>query len=355
MSQKITEIPTPYYLFNEKRFATILETYQQIGDVYYPVKANDDDLIVEAAIKNSCCFEVDSIAHIRMLVNEKGVDASRILYSYPIREEKDIKEAVILGIKKFVVDSIDEYVKINRYLDDGEFLIRLNVVDILGSDLPPHKNKWGLSVQDAQRLIKKINYDGKPVLGISFYLFEDIAKPKMLKLILKKVSKEFAGFSLKCLNIGGGFSAQELAEFKNLIDDTRLNIGAERIIVEPGRFLLNPCIDMIVSVIAIKKVGASRLVFINAGIYSGLIDVVIKGRRFDICDFEKESIGNYESTLVCGDSSDVSDFLGEYELRSNLKVRDQLMIKECGSYSNVMQTNFYKKGRIEMKVEDRIC
>ena len=355
MFQKINEIPTPYYLFNEEKFATILETYQQIGDVYYPVKANDDDLIVEAAIKNSCCYEVDSIAHIRMLVNEKGINASQILYSYPIREEKDIEEAVILGIKRFVVDSTDEYEKINKYLDNGEFMIRLNVVDILGADLPPHRNKWGLSIQNAQKLIKKIKYDGKTVVGISFYLFEDIAKRKNLKLLLKIVSKEFAGFSLKYLNIGGGFSAQELVEFKNILDDTRLKIGADKIIVEPGRFLLNPCIDMIVSVIAIKRVGASKLVFINAGIYSGLIDVKIKGRQFDICDFEKKSIDAYETTLVCGDSSDVSDFLGEYELRSNLKVRDQLIIKECGSYSNVMQTSFYKKSRIEMKVKDKIC
>lgn len=350
MTDNITEIPTPYYLFDKERFTELLQAYQQMGDVYYPIKANDDDLIVNTVINLSCCFEVDSIEHIRSLVKVKEVEASRILYSYPIREEKDIIEAVQLGIKKFVVDSKDEYTLITKHLDDGAFFVRLNTVGILGSDLPPHRNKWGLSISKAKELIVRIRNDGNKVLGISFYLFEDIAKPKSLKGILEKICENFSGFHLEYLNIGGGFSVQRLTEVKKLLDKTKSAIGAKKIIIEPGKPLLDPCIDMVVSVMAIKKIGTSKLVFINAGIYSGLIDVVIKGRHFEICDLTVKNGDKKETTLVCGSSSDVSDFLGEYELRSDLAVRDQLLIRECGGYSTVMQTNFYGKNRIEVRI-----
>lgn len=352
MVGNIIEIPTPYYLFDRERFKELLQVYQQMGDVYYPIKANDDDLIVDTAISLSCCFEVDSIEHIDHLINTKNVDASRILYSYPIREEKDIIEAARLGIKKFVVDSKDEYTLITKHLDDGAFFVRLNAVGILGSDLPPHKNKWGLSISKAKELIDRIRNDEKKVLGISFYLFEDIAKPKSLKVFLEKICIGLSGMHIEHLNIGGGFSVQKLAEVKNLFDQTKSAIGADRIIIEPGKPLLDPCIDMVVSVMAIKRVGASKLVFINAGIYSGLIDVIVKERHFEICDLSAKSGDKKETTLVCGSSSDVSDFLGEYELRSDLTVRDQLIIKECGGYSTVMQTNFYRKNRIEMKIKE---
>jgi diaminopimelate decarboxylase len=109
---------------------------------------------------------------------------------------------------------------------------------------------------------------------------------------------------------------------------------------------------MIVSVTAIKKINNTKIIFINAGIYNGLIDIIIKKRYFAIEDLSKTKETNVEETIVCGSSSDVSDYLGRHKIRTNLKIGDQLIIKETGAYSAVMQTIFCGKSKIELVIKD---
>lgn len=339
-------IVTPYYIFDKEKFQNMIKSYQEIGSVYYPIKANDCDLVVNVAVEQGCCFEVDSIEHINNLITIKGISPDRILYSYPIREIKDIKQAAKLGVSKYVIDSIDEYNKVKENTLGAVYCVRLNVVDILNVIVEPEQNKWGLSINQSKDLIDTVRKNGDIVEGLSFYLFNEIEKKDSLIKLLKKIGEQFLDYDFQYLNIGGGLSIDDLNEVKENLMLLKKSKCIKKIIIEPGSPLLNPCIDMIVSVIAIKMVGQKRFVFINAGIYNGLIDVIIKKRRFDIVGCDK--VNETEETLVCGLSSDVSDFLGSYHLQKHLRVGDQLIIKECGAYSTVMQTDFYKKSKIKM-------
>lgn len=56
--------------------------------------------------------------------------------------------------------------------------------------------------------------------------------------------------------------------------------------------------------------------------------------------------------MVCGDSPDIIDVLGEYELPMNLKVGDKLVILECGAYCSVLETNFCNKKRASYYIAD---
>jgi len=348
-------IITPYYIFDKKKFISMLQEYQQLGEIYYPIKANDDDFIVDEVIKQSCCFEVDSIEHITMLIKKK-VAPDRILYSYPIREDKDIKKAHKLKIKKFVVDSFVEYEHVIRIIKDASFFVRLNIIDMLNLKLPPENNKWGLSANESKELINHIRNNKNNVIGISFYLFDTVVDKEnnALEKLLDSIYKEFSGYNLKYLNIGGGISYSVAKKLVNNFERTKASTGTEKIIIEPGTHLLNPCIDMVVSVTAIKNVKNKKMIFINSGIYYGLIDVIIKKRKFIIENFNKEKnkgpADEITEYLICGSSSDISDYLGKYRLHKNIAVGDQLIIKECGAYSSVMQTGFYKKNKIRMTV-----
>jgi diaminopimelate decarboxylase len=347
---------TPYYIFDKSMFKSILREYQQIGDVYYPIKANDDNFVVDEVIRQSCCFEVDSIEHIKILISKKNVDPNRILYSYPVRENKDIKKAHRLGIKKYVVDSLQEYKCVTSIVNDALFFIRLNVIDMLNLKLKPEQNKWGLSINKTRELIDSIRSEGNNVIGLSFYLFDEIVKndENILGKLLDLISGNFSGYSLRYLNIGGGITHSDAMRFLNNLEKTKGIIGAEKIIIEPGKHLLNPCIDMVVSVTEIKSVNNKKIIFINSGIYYGLIDVIIKKRKFEIEHFDEEKYLTSEKKdyLVCGSSSDVSDYLGEYQLNKYLEIGDKLIIKSCGAYSSVMQTAFYKKKKIKMCVKE---
>lgn len=341
-------IATPFYILNKSKLKKLINEYKSIGEVYYPIKANDNELVVDAIINLSCCFEVDSIEHMNTLILHKGVNPGNLLYSFPIRDTTDIETAYGLGVKKFVVDSDKEFETISSIASDAGFFVRLNVADILSLHLQPQQNKWGMEISQAKELINTIKKRGNRVLGVSFYLFSEIANLDAMCRVLNVISESFSGFGLEYLNIGGGFSAYKLISIKSNLVEAQKSIGAKKIIIEPGAPLLNACIDMVVSIIGIKRIQGKRVIFINSGIYYGLIDIVIKNRDYKIVELIDKKNESKESTLICGSSSDVSDFLGEYELSSSLNVGDQLIIKNCGAYSAVMQTNFYKKKTIQM-------
>jgi len=348
------KIRTPYYLFDKGKFCSMIQEYLSHGKIFYPIKANDHPVVVSALCENCCNFEVDSIEHIKTLVTNYGVSTDRLLYSYPIREAPDIAEADKLGVRNYVVDSIDEYEKIVQLSSEAAFMVRLNTLQILESNLSPECDKWGLSIEDALRLIHRIQKDKRKLLGISFYITAEVNCTDAFERVLNSVAIHFLGLSVDYLNIGGGISLDTLKEINGSLQKAKNAIGAKKVILEPGRHLLDPCIDLMVSVVSIRNMCGNRLVFINAGIYHGLIDAIIKKRDYNIED-DNQSVGSQvEWSYVCGSSSDISDTLGKHLLRNDLAIGDQLTIKECGAYSSVMQTHFYGRARAEMVLKECI-
>lgn len=344
-------VRTPYYVFDRVLFASLLRTYCTYGKVYFPVKANDSALVCSELDKCHCGYEVDSIEQIRALV-QSGACPEDICYSYPVREGPDIREASNAGVRLFVVDSMAEYQKIRRLSSNVDFVIRLNVLNILNSSLPPEQNKWGLSLHEAASLISTIRRDKEKVAGISFYIADVIRQDDAFQIVLRAISSSFAGVMFEFVNIGGGISLEKLRTLAPLLERVKRTVVAKYIVIEPGRHLLNPCIDLITSVISVRYIDMNRLVYINAGVYSGLLDAVLKRKRYIVVDEQQNPTSALARAYICGSSSDVSDTLGEYELRTDMAVGDTLVIKECGAYSAVMQTHFCGKDHADMIVKD---
>jgi ornithine decarboxylase len=340
-------IRTPYYVFDRALFSALLRDYTNYGMMFFPIKANDHQLIISEINKGGCGFEVDSIEHMRRLI-KRGVSPKNMCYSFPIHEESDIRRALRLGVSLFVVDSFDEYNKIAHLSSDASFVVRINVLSILKSKLHHAQNKWGLSLHGASELISAIRRDNRNLAGISFYITSEIHQKDAFEAVLNALASSFANLGIEFVNIGGGISLDRLKSLKVCLDNVKKKVKAKHIVIEPGRHLLDPCIDMVVSVTSVRTIGANRLVFINAGIYSGLLDAVVKGRKYLVLDEQQKAASTLKSAYICGSSSDVSDTLGEYKLRVDLTVGDKLIIKECGAYSAVMQTHFCRKDHVRM-------
>ena len=54
--------------------------------------------------------------------------------------------------------------------------------------------------------------------------------------------------------------------------------------------------------------------------------------------------------MLSGPTADSSDVIGEYVL-PELKKGDQLLIKSCGAYSEVLSTSFYRYNKPKMIVD----
>lgn len=338
---------TPYYIFNRKKFIDLLLQYKKTADVYYPIKANDNRYVIEAVIENDASFEVDSIQHIKKLIGFYNVNANKIIYSFPIKKKSDLLLAKSLGVVKYVVDSYEEYYKIKETIKKPQFIIRLSA-NALVSGLDVFQDKWGFSPSQIPSVIKKIIQDGGELYGISFYLSSEInSYENFIKVLDYLKTIDLSLFHM--VDIGGGINIETLNRLSNKVNDIKALTHGRQIIVEPGKDLLDPCFEMRVSIMAIKEsFDGKNKIFIDAGIYNGLLDVIIKDKQFEIVDTKGDQHASY---YICGCSSDVSDYIGLYSLSSTLQVGDELIIKGCGAYSAVMATNFYSMPKSKVKVK----
>ena len=331
---------TPYFLFYKNEFRRLLKQYSELGQVYYPVKANDHVDILREVILGGGKFEVDGINQVMQLAS-LGVNMRSIQYGIPVRKNEEISEAVQLGVNRFVVDTEEEYRRVGIGRKDFEFMLRVSISDILKLDDPRYL-KWGMRIQSARELGVKIENDGHKFLGLSFYLPSEVFNHKRFLAMINHIEETFHGTKLSVLDVGGGLDDSNTPSFRMKLAEVRKELQLDTIIVEPGRNLLDPCIDLVVSVIDVCQRGGDKWAFLDAGIYSGLLDHILKKRRFRIIKaFEPSSIrANKQTYMLSGPTSDSLDLLGKYSFAAPIVAGDRLLVKNCGAYTYVLRTHF---------------
>jgi len=330
---------TPFFIFRKEEFRKLFKHFSQFGKVFYPVKANDHIEVLKEVEALSGCFEVDGIYHIERLLSI-GVSPEKLQFSIPIKKPNGVKKALKYGVNRFIIDTEEEYLKIGQNRKNIQFIIRVSIADILNIKEVCY-NKWGIPIKRAIELANIIENDGNHFLGISFYLSQEIYNSENFSTVLDCIAKNFKGRSLSVLDIGGGLDDSFSSNFHNKIKEIKELLNIDTIIVEPGRNLLDPCIDMVVSVIGTAKRGDNMWAYIDAGIYSGLLDYVIKDKVFEISILDRtEPSSKTYKYLLSGPTSDALDFLGEYSFKKQLNAGDKLIIKNCGAYTFVLGTHF---------------
>ncbi|MBO4252103.1 MAG: hypothetical protein J5911_05550 [Clostridia bacterium] len=319
-----------------------LNAFREYANVFYPIKANANPKVVKLLNPYVRGYEVESIFHARYLINNIGISPNRILYSFQTTSLKDVDSLMKLGINHYVIDDIERCKYILKKGNQNEIklniVLRIDVLEVIYVDIIV---KWGASVDDILYMKKLVREEGHFVEGISYYIPQEINSMENSIKVIKFIAQNIGIEENQVLDIGGGITYTELAMIKTRTNDIfKKDIS---LVIEPGRTLLNPNIDLVVTVYAIRKKKGHILVFIDSGIYSGLIDHLIKGRRFEMVSMKKGT--NLESYIVCGNSSDISDVIGEYLLPNNIKEGDKLLIKGCGAYCSEMDMDFCKDKR----------
>jgi ornithine decarboxylase len=341
---------TPYLEFDENKFQSLFTEYSKIGTIYYPVKSNDCDVVLDKVEALGGNFEVDSIAHIKYLVVTKKISPNRILYSIPLRKEQDIIQAAKLGVNFFVIDTITEYRKIINHCKSARFIIRLDAKEFI-TNHEIKNNKWGLNLELALQLSRLIERDKFHFEGLSFYLPKGTFYYDNFSKVLNGISETFKNDSLNVIDIGGGLDNMLSNEsYVKAINEIKNRFNCS-IIVEPGRNLLNPCFNLITSVIGKKKLNNRDWLYIDSGVYSGLLDSIIQKRDFQISETKMSEESDKILYNVSGPTSDLLDFIGEHHFSAEIKEGDTLIIKNCGAYSVVMQTKFSGFNGLQVKIK----
>jgi len=323
---------------------------------YYAVKANPDPAIIETLYNIGASFDVASIAEFNMVydnirclpeADRQKFIWDKIIYSHPIKDRRTLEE--LNPYKPLVAfDNREEIEKIRKHAPNAGLTLRIRVPNT--GSMVELSSKFGASPAEAVSLISMAFDAGLTVEGIGFHVgsqcsnFENYVQALSISSSIMEEA-EASGFSLKLLDIGGGFPVRydrhvrpfrELAKILNS-ELNRLFPKTLEILAEPGRFMVATAATLVAEVIGKSERDGKRCYYLNDGIYH-----TFSGVLFDHCQYHLKAFkkGPKRISAVFGPTCDALDTISQSEELPNLRVGEFVYSENIGAYSHASSTRF---------------
>jgi len=318
--------------------------------VHYAVKANPDPVLLAALAAAGSRFDVASPAEVVAAI-EAGAAPSELVCSNPVKRREDISFAARLGVRLFVVDSLEETQKVAAAAPGSAVLCRL-VTSGDGSDWSLSR-KYGCSSTQATDILRCAAAVGLDPAGVCFHVGSQQRDPQAWDAPIADAARVFAalravGLDPWLLDLGGGFPAHleggcpPLASYGAAIERSlRRHLGAHRpqTIVEPGRAVVADAGTLVSTVLAVVRRGETRWVFLDAGVFTGLVETLDEAIRYPL---ETSADGGPTGPCVlAGPTCDSVDVLYErrpVELPLGLGEGDTVRLRAAGAYTTCYST-----------------
>jgi ornithine decarboxylase len=340
----------------ELHVPTAIARYRQLAAalpgtvVHYAVKANPHPVLLRALADAGSSFDVASPAEVQACI-DAGARAADLVYSNPVKLRADVATSYALGVRLFVVDSPEETRKVADAAPGAAILCRI-VTSGGGSDWPLSR-KYGCSTAEAVEVLRLAARLGLDPAGVSFHVGSQQRDPAAWDAPVEAASRIFAalrahGHRPWLLDLGGGFpaalegGAPDLDAYGTAIRRAlRKRFGVRhrpRTIVEPGRSIVADAGRVVTSVVAVVHRGETRWVYLDAGVFTGLVETLDEAIRYRL---ETTAPGPVGPCVLAGPTCDSADVLYEKEpvlLPLSLAEGDQVVLASSGAYTTCYST-----------------
>lgn len=343
---------TPFLIVDLERvkqnYRIIKKSIKRV-EVFYAMKANDHPKIAEVLAKEGSSFEISSLNEMKSLL-EIGVSPSKIMCLNPIKNTEFLAEMDKCGIEVMAFDSKDEVDKIAKFAPKSKLVLRMTV-DNEGSDWPLTK-KFGVDAISAIPLLKYAKSKKLQPIGLTFHVGSQcLNKNNWVSALytcndIWHKAKEI-GINFNFLSLGGGIPIQHLKKIPSIKEigivinealksNFQSKTGLVRIAIEPGRGMVGDSAIMVCQVIGKAKRGSEDWVYIDAGVFNGLMETV------ENFQYEIKTEKNRKKGIVTigGPSCDSVDIPFKGILLSDVKVGEYIYIINAGAYTTVYASNF---------------
>lgn len=332
--------------------------------LHYAVKALAHDAVLDLLDDVGCGFDVATGEELKMLTR-RGVDASRIIHTHPIKKPGEIAEALAAGVRTFVVDNAAEIDKFRGAPADTRLLVRLAYRSPHAkSDL---SSKFGVGPFEAAHLVEQALAAGITIAGFSYHVGSQLDDPDRFAaaatdtLELMGILERRLNVQFDTLDIGGGFPASYDAEAAAIEDIAAvlrpvLEPHARRldIIAEPGRVLVADAMTLVTSVVGIAERGDGRWYYLDDGLYGSYSNVLTEDVH-PLVFAERDLTGtdpwsgrvsagskaaSHRWATLGGPTCDSSDVIAREVMLPELRVGDLLVSPTMGAYTTVTATRF---------------
>ncbi len=383
--ERLDRIATPFYYYDMDLFRKTVDHVADLAqqydiEVHYAVKANVERRLLEYI--SSKGFGADCVSGNEVLhAHDCGFPADKIVYAGVGKSDKEIYNALMLGIEAFNCESLQEIYVINemahKYGRKANVSVRINP-DI---DAHTHKyvttglyeNKFGISQHEFEKLIEII---GKSehinFIGLHFHIGSQITRvDEVFALECVRVNEIVAyfernGLKINNINLGGGLGVDyddpdgsPIADFDTWFRTIRENIVRredQKVHVEPGRSLVAQCATLISRVLFVKSGETKNFLIMDAGM-NDLIRPALYGAYHKIENLSAEMrtfFPTHQAYDIVGPVCESSDVWGAGRLLP-LSVRGDLMaIRSTGAYGQVMASRYNMKDLAPSVFSDRL-
>jgi len=316
--------------------------------IFYAVKANPADEIIERLAQQGSCFDTASMGEIDLCLSHR-VSPDRLSFGNTIKKERDIAEAYAKGVRMYAFDSYEELDKIARSAPGSKVYCRV-LMQCEGAEWPLSR-KFGCEPEMAADLLVRANELGLDAYGLSFHVGSQQTDLTQYDKALALAASLFdtlakRGVKLRLVNMGGGFPSRyrtdvpSIAAYGAAISEAlsrRFGADMPDVIVEPGRGVVGDAGVIQAEVVLVSQKGgddARRWVYLDVGKFHGLAETMDEAIKYRLLTPHDGSVT--APVVLAGPTCDSADILYEktdYRLPTALKAGDKVQILATGAYT----------------------
>ena len=372
--ERLEGIATPFYYYDMDLFRRTIEHVAVLAKEYnikihYAVKANvERRLLEEISAKGfgADCVSGNEVLH----AHNCGFPADKIVFAGVGKSDKEIYNALKLGIEAFNCESLQEIYVINEMAHRHGVKARVSVRINPDIDAHTHKyvttglyeNKFGISQHEFDKLIDILKKsENIQFYGLHFHIGSQITRvDEVYALECQRVNEivayfERQGLKVENINLGGGLGVDyddpdenPIADFETWFKTIAANISKrddQTVHIEPGRSLVAQCATLISRVLFVKSGETKNFLIMDAGM-NDLIRPALYGAYHKIENLSAEQrtfFPTHQAYDIVGPVCESSDVWGAGRLLP-LSVRGDLMaIRSTGAYGQVMASRYNMK------------
>lgn len=359
-------IETPFYYYDvellKKTLAEVVSASDYPGfKVHYAVKANLNERILKTVREYGLGADAVSGGEISKVV-EAGFSPDRIVYAGVGKTDKEIINALRIGIGCFNVESFEE-LKVISSIAEAEGKIAPVALRV-NPEIDAHthhyittglaENKFGIIHSRIPEIARYCVAD--PWLdfkGLHFHIGSQITITTPFEKLCERINSlttqlESEGIAVRTINVGGGLGIDYddpdnnpipdfLSYFKVFHENLHIHEDQE-VHFELGRSIVGQCGSLISRVLYVKHGIERKYIIIDAGM-TDLIRPALYQAHHKIENISSES-GKMDIYDVVGPICESSDTFGTDEMLPETRRGDLIAIRSAGAYGEAMASTY---------------
>ncbi|MBP3315647.1 MAG: diaminopimelate decarboxylase [Clostridia bacterium] len=302
---------------------------------------------------------------------QAGFPAERIYFHGNNKTDRDIRDAMDMGVGRFVVDNPDELRALSK--EASKRGIRQGILLRITPGIDPHTHKavvtgnidskFGSAIATGQAMdiVKQaLASDGIELIGLHCHIgsqifdlepFSDAAN--IMIRFIADIKRE-CGYEIRELNLGGGFGVKyteydrEISYSSAIADIARIvrsfckthEIAMPRVILEPGRSLVAAAGATLYTVGSVKEIPSFRnYVSVDGGMPDNPRYALYQSQYTAVIANKADKPRDYRATLA-GRCCESGDLLGENMELQRAERGDILAVLVTGAYNYSMASNY---------------